>query len=164
MRPILPETHRERRAAERLSATARTDSRPVGARRLCIETAWKSGDAGRRGGVRGRGGWTSFRLVAQRLLNLRKCRGAGDPAEPHPDLSAGLRAGGVVAFDRPAGSLGARGSESPPSDQCGAKPLRGGMRRTLDSAPHPPAPPGLAGCAVGTVPHSGQRSGVARRS
>jgi len=78
---------------------------------LCIRTASKLGDAGRRGGVRGRGGWTSFRLVAQRLPHLRTHCGAGDPAEPHPDLSAGLRAGGVE-FDRPAGSLGARGVES----------------------------------------------------
>jgi hypothetical protein len=62
-----------------------------------IRAAWKTDNAGRRGGVRGRGGWKSFRLVAQRLLHLRKCRGADAPAEPHPDPRGGGRTsrGGV---------------------------------------------------------------------
>jgi hypothetical protein len=36
---------------------------------------------------------------------------------------------GRLEIDRPAGSFGARGSPVGPCDHCGAKPLRGEMRR-----------------------------------
>jgi hypothetical protein len=55
-----------------------------------------------------------------------------------------------LPFDRPAGSLGARGSESPPCDHCGVKPPRGGMRRTLDLRPSPSRPAGPRGLANGS--------------
>jgi hypothetical protein len=45
----------------------------------------------------------------------------------------------------PPGRSGPEGRQSPPSDHCGVKPLRGGMRRTLDWRPSPSRPAGPRG-------------------
>ena len=60
------------------------------------------------------------------------------------------------ALDRPVGSLGARGSKSPPLYHSWVERLRRRVQRTLDFNPHPPDPPGLAGWA-GEQRRAGER-------
>jgi hypothetical protein len=71
---------------------------------------------------------------------------AGTPAF-RPRCVPGRSTGPLGRSGPESGAVGPRADNRPPVSFDGVKPLRGEAIRTLDFAPHPPAPPGLTGCA-----------------
>src|SRR3954466_7915932 len=72
---------------------------------------------------------------------------AGPALKTRPQLLLGQM--GPRRPTGPSGRSGPEGRNRPPLSYDGVKAAARRDQRTLDSAPHPPAPPGLAGGAIG---------------